>query len=133
MLRAATASVLLVSVFGCTTVQHVRPATDPVSADPPAILWVTNEHNEAIPVGHPRLAGDSLIGTWVGVGEPVVIHLDPAVKVHRIDGMRTALLGLGLTSGTLLLLMLSGGDGESTGNGMGDMCTGDMDMMDDCM
>jgi hypothetical protein len=126
-----TAAALVLTVLGCTTVQHVRPAGEVVPSETLAILWVTNEYNEVIPVGHPRLAGDSLVGTWVGVGEPVAIPLTGGADVRKFDGTRTALLGLGVTAGTVLLLMLNGGSGEGGTGNMGSMC--DMDMMEGCM
>ncbi len=131
MFRRITATVLVSSVLACTTVQHVRPANEPVPSASLAVLWVTNEHNEVIPLAQPRLAGDSLVGTWVGVGEPVAIPLTPGQDVRKFDGTQTALLGLGVTAGTVLLLMLNGGSGDGTGTPMNGMC--DMDMMDGCM
>lgn len=131
--RRATAAVLLSSLLGCTTVQHVPNATAGETVPPErlTILWVTNQDNVAIPVGQPRLVGDSLVGTWVGVGEPIAIPLAPGTDVRKFDATRTALVGLGVTAGTVLLLMLNGSGSGSGGDGMNSMCMNDM--MDDCM
>lgn len=132
MLRPATAAVLLASLLSCTTVQHVRTSSDVVPDEPLAILWVTNEYDEVIPVAQPRLLGDSLVGTWVGVGQRVAIPLEPGTDVRRFDAGRTALVGLGLTAGTIMLLMLNGSNGPSGDADMNAMCN-DPEMMGDCM
>jgi len=79
--RAPLAALLLVGV-GCMS---VRPVTQPAQfipqTNPDVVLVIYNDNSE-VPVENPRMSGDTLIGTWAGLGEPVAA---PLSQVQRID------------------------------------------------
>ncbi len=39
----------------------------------PPVVWVTYTDNSFVPVSEPKIVGDSLMGTWQGLAEPVAI------------------------------------------------------------
>ncbi len=115
MIRLAAATVLLGGLIGCQTIQPVRAPSSFVSTKQPELIWVTNQWNEVVPMGHPRLAGDSLIGTWVGLGDEVRIPLAGArnVEAKQFNATRTFLLAGSLaTVGTALVYWVAHGSGD---------------------
>jgi hypothetical protein len=96
---------LLLAVAGCTTVRSVQPAVY-IPQHSPATVWVTYHDNSLIPVAQPRIVGDSLMGTWQGLQEPVAISLTEiqTVQARMPSPKKTALLFtvLGLTAGGLV-------------------------------
>jgi hypothetical protein len=74
-----------------------------IPARTPAVVWVTAQSGEIIPVGRPTLQGDTLIGHWLGTSEPVSVPL-PQIRLIRAAQPhrgRTALLvaGAGVLAG----------------------------------
>lgn len=112
MVRRVTAAVLLGSLFGCQTIQPVRSPSSYISAKQPTLIWVTNEYNEVVPVGNPRLDGDNLVGTWVGMGDEVKIPLSQArnVEAKQFNPTRTFLLAgsLAAVSGAIIYWVANG-------------------------
>jgi hypothetical protein len=93
---------LLLGTAACRTVQPVRqPAQFIPQANPDVVVVVFND-NSQVPVSQPRMSGDTLLGTWLGVGDPVVA---PLSQIQRIDAVqrnkkRTTLMIAGLTAMT---------------------------------
>jgi hypothetical protein len=109
---------LLLGTAGCRTVQPVRqPAQFIPQANPDVVVVIYND-NSQIPVSHPRMSGDTLIGTWLGVGDPVVA---PLSQIQRIDAVqrnkkRTTFLIVGLaalTAGGVYALSQAAQSGNS--------------------
>jgi hypothetical protein len=104
---------LLLGAVGCATVRPVlQPAQFIPGTNPDVILVVYNDNSE-VPVAKPRLVGDTLVGTWVGVGEAVAV---PLSQIQRIDAKqrsakRTALLIAGVAilaaSGTYAIVRVT--------------------------
>jgi len=109
--RILIAGLLLVST-GCVTVQKVQPAEFIAQHNPP-VVWVTSTDNAFTPVAQPRIDGDSLKGTWVGLQEPVAISLNEInyVQAKRPSPKRSALLVtvLGLSVGGALYTIATAG------------------------
>lgn len=123
----------LLSTVACTSVQQVREPAQFIPQTKPDVVVVFYHDNAQVPVAEPRISGDSLIGTWAGLGEPVAV---PLSQVARIDAVqrskkRTTFLIAGLTAvtaaGIYALVQASTGGRRvcdySTG-GPGDNCVG---------
>jgi hypothetical protein len=84
---------LLLAVGGCMAVQAVNPA-EYIPQHSPAVVWVTYIDDSYVPVAQPRIVGDTLKGTWAGLGEPVVIPFREiqTVQANTRSPMRTILL-----------------------------------------
>jgi hypothetical protein len=91
------AAVVLGSV-GCMVVQPVRQPAQFIPQQHPDIVVVTYNDNSQVPIARPQISGDSVIGTWAGLGEPVGV---PLSQVQRIDAKqkstsRTAMMVAGI-------------------------------------
>jgi hypothetical protein len=89
---------LLIGSLACASVQPVLQPAEFIPRTNPDLVLVVYKDNSEVPVAKPRLVGDTLVGTWVGVNEPVAV---PLSEVQRIDakqrsGKRTALLIAGV-------------------------------------
>lgn len=90
---------LLLSAVGCATVQPVREPTQFIPQSRPSVVVVFLKDNSQVPVAEPRMSGDTLFGTWLGVGEPVVMPLSGVQRIDAIqrDKRRTTLMIAGLS------------------------------------
>lgn len=100
-IRVSLAAVLLGSA-ACRSVQPVMQPSQFIPRANPEVVIVTYNDNSEVPVAQPRMSGDTLLGTWQGLGEPVAV---PMSQVQRIDAVqrdrkRTTLLIAGLTAVT---------------------------------
>jgi hypothetical protein len=99
LVRVSLAAVLPLAV-GCVTVQPVQePAQFIPQAKPNVVVVIYNDNSE-VPVSEPRMSGDTLVGTWLGLGEPVAVPLN---QVQRIDALqrdkkRTTLMIVGISA-----------------------------------
>jgi hypothetical protein len=93
---------LVVAVAGCHVVKPVQPAVFIPEHNPP-VVWVTYTDNSFVPVAGPKIVGDSLMGTWQGLAEPVAIHLSEiqTVQAKMPSPKRTLLLATVLTAATV--------------------------------
>ena len=84
---------LLLAVSACMTVRPVQPAQFIPQQKPP-VVWVTYNDNSFVPVAGPTMVGDTLKGTWSGLGEPVAVTLSEikTVQAKIKSPKRTALL-----------------------------------------
>jgi hypothetical protein len=115
MIRFAAAALLLGGLIGCQTIQPVASPGSFVSSKQPELIWVTNEWNEVVPLGRPRIAGDSLVGTWIGLGDEVRIPLATArnVEAKQFNAGRTFILAGSLaTVSAALVYWVANGTGD---------------------
>jgi len=84
---------VLLAITACTSVRTVRPATY-IPAHSPPTVWVTYTDFSFVPVGQPRMVGDTLKGFWQGLAEPLAIPLDQiqSVQAKVPDHERTFIL-----------------------------------------
>ncbi len=70
-------------------------------------MWVTNEWREVIPVAYPQIAGDSVMGMWIGMNERLRIPLVNVrnFEARQFDETRTVLLTAGVTFAVTSLLL----------------------------
>jgi hypothetical protein len=100
ILRLAPVAAVLLGSAACAVVQPVRQPAQFIPQQHPDVVVVTYNDNSQVPVSKPQISGDSLIGTWAGLGEPVAV---PLRDVQRIDAKqkspkRTAMLVAGVTA-----------------------------------
>lgn len=81
--------------MGCAVVQPVRQPAQFIPQQHPDIVVVTYKDNSQVPIAKPLISGDSVIGTWAGLGEPVGV---PLSDVQRIDAKQRS------TSRTVLMI-----------------------------
>lgn len=92
--RALLAAIVLAATPACTSVRPVLTPDRFIPEQRPELVWVLDEGGDVTPVARPRVAGDSLVGSWEGTGEPVAMKLAHAkeIRARQRDGARTALL-----------------------------------------
>jgi hypothetical protein len=98
--RLVPAAAVLLGSMACVVVQPVRQPAQFIPANNPEIVVVTYTDNSVVPVSKPHMSGDTLVGTWAGLGEPVAV---PLSQVQRIDARqksskRTAMLIAGVAA-----------------------------------
>ena len=99
LVHVPLAGLLLSTVVGCRTVQAVREPAQFIPQEKPNLVVVLMNDNSQVPVAEPRMSGDTLFGTWLGLGEPIVMPLN---QVQRIDAIqrnrkRTTMMIVGLS------------------------------------
>jgi hypothetical protein len=109
---------LLLAAAACSSVQKVQPA-EYIPQHSPAIVWVTYNDQSFVPVAQPRIVGDSLLGTWQGLQEPVAISLKEiaTVQAKLPSPKRTIILvgSLGVISTAVVYTLLTAGNGGKPG------------------
>lgn len=102
-LRLALAAVVLGTV-ACSSIQTVKDPAAYMSTNPDMIVVVFNDGSE-LPIAQPQLRGDTLYGTWQGLGEPVVAPLSQLQRIDAVqkDPKKTALMVGGLTAGAAVM------------------------------
>jgi hypothetical protein len=105
---------LLLAVAGCMTVKRVQPA-EYIPQHNPEVVWVTYTDQSFVPVSRPKIVGDSLLGTWQGLQEPVRISLKEiqTVQARLPAPKRTALLFtvIGVSAAGALYTLATAGSG----------------------
>jgi hypothetical protein len=95
MLGKALLVLLPCCTAACVSVRPVLAPATFVSQQQPELVWVHAADHAAhpIPLGQPRVVGDSLHGLWVGTGERLSLPLSGVQMVARQPAKgRTALL-----------------------------------------
>jgi len=98
-IRQMSLAALLLGGVGCASVRPVlQPSQFFNQAKKPDIVVVTYKDNSQVPVAKPSMSGDTLVGTWAGLGEPVAVRLN---ELQRIDARqrsvaRTTVLVVGI-------------------------------------
>jgi len=87
----------------CSSVQTVRNPAQFLASNPDFVVVIYDDNSE-VPISKPQMRGDSVVGTWMGLNEPVSA---PMSQVKRIDAIqrdrgRTTLLVLGLSAVTVV-------------------------------
>lgn len=76
---------MFLAAGACSSVQAVHdPARFFADAHPDYVVVTYTDHSE-VPVANPQMHGDTLVGEWRGLGEPVAVHMD---EIQRIDAMQ---------------------------------------------
>jgi hypothetical protein len=83
------ARLFLAAIFlggmACSSVQTVRDPARFFADARPSYVVVTYTDNSEVPVANPQMRGDTIVGEWRGLGEPVAVPMD---EVQRIDAMQ---------------------------------------------
>jgi len=89
---------VIVGAAGCMSLQPVQTAAQFIPKKNPRIVWVTYSDNSIVPVAQPRISGDSLIGTWQGLSEPVAIPLREVklMQAPQRDRQKTTMMAISL-------------------------------------
>ena len=101
-LRVSLAAALL-GGLGCTSVQRVQEPGRFIPQARPNLVVVVYNDNSQVPVSGPRVSGDTLLGTWAGLGEPVAVPLNQVRRIEAVqrDKRKTTLLIAGIVAGTV--------------------------------
>lgn len=91
--------VVLLGAVGCAS---IRPLQDParfISEASPRTVYVTHKNGALLTITQPRVSGDSLVGIWQGVSEPLALPLDQVQQVEAMqrDKTRTRFLIAGVS------------------------------------
>ena len=83
----------------------------------PDVVWVTYTDNSFVPVQGPRIVGDSLMGTWQGLSEPIAISLKEIQTVQaRIPAPKRTILLVGVVAaaagGVAFTIATAGNSGD---------------------
>jgi hypothetical protein len=115
-LKSVALGGLVLAVAGCHVVKPVQPSVFIPQHNPP-VVWVTYTDNSFVPVAGPKIVGDSLVGTWQGLQEPVAISLKEiqTVQAKMPAPKRTVMLVtvLTLTVGGAIYSVAQGNTGPS--------------------
>lgn len=102
-LKKIVPAFLLVSVSSaCMTVRPVPAPAQFIPQSNPPLVYVTYTDNSIVPVAQPKISGDTLVGTWAGLSEPVAIpfHQIQLVQAKQPARGRTRLLIAGIVAFT---------------------------------
>jgi|SRR5918996_1881621 hypothetical protein len=89
------ALILLLGSAGCVS---IRPLSDParyIAESSPAAVYVTHNNGALLTISHPRVSGDSLLGTWQATSQQVALplnHFRRIAAVQRDKGRTTMLI-----------------------------------------
>jgi hypothetical protein len=94
---------LILGAVGCTVVRPVSQPAQYIPQNNPDVVVVVYKDRSQVPVVQPRMNGDTLVGTWAGLGEPVVVPMDQVerIEARQKDKKRTTLLIAGVTAATV--------------------------------
>jgi len=99
-LQKVSLAAVLFSTAGCMSLQPVPSVRQFVPQRSPQVVYVTYTDNSIVPVAGPRISGDTLLGTWQGLSEPVAIPLGEVklVQARQRDRARTRWAVIGLSA-----------------------------------
>jgi hypothetical protein len=95
-------AVAVLASIGCHSVQAVREPAQFIPQQNPSVVVVTYTDNSQVPVADPRMSGDTLFGTWQGLGEAVTVPLSQVQRIDAVqrDKRKTTLMIAALTAMT---------------------------------
>lgn len=104
VVQGTAGAIVALASLSCATVRPVPHPAEFIARAHPEIVAVTYKDGSQIPVAKPHMSGDTLIGIWDGLGEPVAV---PLIEVQQIDARqrsksRTTFLIGGLTAVTAM-------------------------------
>ena len=124
-LKKIVSAMLLASMSSaCMTLRPVAsPAQFIPKANPPLVYVMYND-NSIVPVVQPKVSGDTLLGTWAGLSEPVAIPFRDIqlVQAKQPARGRTRLLIAGLaalTAASVYTVLKVTGNAPATCTGPG--------------
>ena len=85
--------ILLAASVGCASIRPVRDPARFIAESNPAVVYVTHNNGALLTITQPRVSGDSLVGTWAAVSQPLALPLSHLQRVRAVqrDGTRTTL------------------------------------------
>jgi hypothetical protein len=91
---------MVIGTVACSSIQTVKDPAAYMATNPEMVVVVFNDGSE-LPIAQPQLRGDTLFGTWQGLGEPVSAPLNQLQRIDAIqkDPKKTVLMVGGLTAG----------------------------------
>lgn len=108
---------LILGTTGCSSLQPVQAPAEFIAAARPPVVFVTHRNRALIVIANPRVAGDTVYGTWFGETRPVALPLShvQSVAARQRDRKRTVLLVAGLTvlSGTAVYAFVQSANGHN--------------------
>jgi hypothetical protein len=84
MARLSLAALFL-GAIACSSVQTVRNPAQFFSTERPASVVVIYNDNGEVPIAQPTMRGDTIVGIWDGLGEPIEVPMD---QVQRVDAIQ---------------------------------------------
>jgi hypothetical protein len=75
---------LFLGAIACSSVQTVHNPAQFMSTNPAMVVVIYNDNGE-VPIAQPRMKGDTIVGTWAGLGEPIEVPMD---QVQRVDAIQ---------------------------------------------
>ena len=83
---------LFVTVLGCLGCASLLPVRDParfITESSPPVVYVTHNNGALLTITHPRVRGDSLLGTWAAVSQPLALPLSHVRRIRAVQRDRT--------------------------------------------
>jgi hypothetical protein len=101
---------LMVSlVAGCASVQPLRDPAAFIAKTQPDVVYATHRDGAQLTIAEPRVSGDSLVGIWRPVAQPLALPLSQfrRIEARQRDGTRTGVLiaGTTLAAGAVVFLL----------------------------
>ena len=81
--------ILLAASVGCASIRPVRDPARFIAESNPAVVYVTHNNGALLTITHPRVSGDSLLGTWAAVSQPLALPLSHLQRVAAVQRDRT--------------------------------------------
>jgi hypothetical protein len=91
---------LFLGAVACSSVQTVHNPAQFFSTARPEMVVVIYDDNSEVPVASPQMKGDTVVGEWLGLNEPVSIPMDQVQRIDAIqkDPKKTTLFIAGLVA-----------------------------------
>ena len=101
-LARASLAALFLSAIACSSVQTVRNPAEYFSSVRPALVVVVYNDNGEVPIAQPAMNGDTIVGIWHGLGEPIAVPMDQVQRVDAVqkDAKKTTLFIAALVGAT---------------------------------
>lgn len=77
-------AVLFLGGLACSSLQTVRDPNAFMATNPDLVVVIYNDNGE-VPVAKPQFRGDTLVGQWAGLNEPISVPMD---QIQRIDAVQ---------------------------------------------
>ncbi|HEX9704125.1 MAG TPA: hypothetical protein VGA20_02625 [Gemmatimonadales bacterium] len=100
--------ILVAGSMGCASIQPLRDPARFIAESSPDVVYVTHNNGALLTITHPRVSGDSLLGTWEAVSQPLALPLSHLQRVaaNRRDKTRTTLAIAGISMVTVAMSYL---------------------------
>ena len=99
---------MLLGSAGCVSIRPLRDPARFITESTPAVVYVTHNNGALLTISHPRVSGDSLLGTWDAAAQPLALPLSQFRRVAALqrDKTRTTLLIAGASMITVSMAYL---------------------------